>query len=101
MMRHWHEVLPAGTVLDLRYEDMVANTEGQARRLLDYLGLPWDDRCLNFSSKQAHRSHCQCGAIAQADLPNIAGALGALPAGHLGPLLELVKDEQDIYVRSK
>ncbi len=47
-MRHWHAVLPPGTVLDVRYEDVVADTEGQARRVLDYLGLPWDENCLAF-----------------------------------------------------
>ncbi len=48
LMRHWHEVLPPGTILDLRYEDMVADTETQARRVLEYVGLPWDDGCLEF-----------------------------------------------------
>ncbi|MGD8681071.1 MAG: sulfotransferase, partial [Lysobacterales bacterium] len=47
IMDHWHEVLP-GKVLDVRYEDMVADQEGQTRRILEYLGLPWEDRCLRF-----------------------------------------------------
>ncbi|HEX8957270.1 MAG TPA: tetratricopeptide repeat protein, partial [Burkholderiaceae bacterium] len=46
LMRHWHAMLPQGTILDMPYEAMVADTEGQARRLLDYLGLPWDARCM-------------------------------------------------------
>ena len=48
LMQHWRTVLPATTLLDVRYEDMVDNLEEQARRLLDFCGLPWDDRCLNF-----------------------------------------------------
>ncbi len=52
LMQHWHRVLPPGSVLDLHYEAMVADTEGQARRLLDYLGLPWDARCLAFHQNQ-------------------------------------------------
>jgi Tfp pilus assembly protein PilF len=48
LMRHWHAVLPPGAILDVRYEDVVADTEGQARRVLDYLGMPWDDNCLAF-----------------------------------------------------
>jgi tetratricopeptide (TPR) repeat protein len=48
LMEHWHRVLPAGAILDVRYEDMVADTEGQVRRLLDHLGLPWDESCLAF-----------------------------------------------------
>lgn len=49
LMEHWHKVLPPGTLLDMRYEDVVADTEGQARRLIEYCGLPWDDRCLAFN----------------------------------------------------
>jgi tetratricopeptide (TPR) repeat protein len=47
MMAHWHSVLP-GRVLDVRYEDVVADLEGQVRRLLDFCGLAWDDACLRF-----------------------------------------------------
>jgi tetratricopeptide (TPR) repeat protein len=48
LMQHWDAVLPAGRVLALRYEDMVADLEGQARRMLAYLDLPWDAGCLDF-----------------------------------------------------
>ncbi len=41
-------MLPAGRVLDVRYEDVVADLEGQARRIIEYCGLPWDERCLSF-----------------------------------------------------
>jgi hypothetical protein len=48
LMAHWHSVLPAGAILDVRYEDLVVDTEYQVRRLLLHLGLPWDQRCLEF-----------------------------------------------------
>jgi len=47
MMAHWHAVLP-GRVLDVRYEEMVADQAGQTRRLLEFCGLPWEDACLRF-----------------------------------------------------
>ncbi|TPN64080.1 tetratricopeptide repeat protein [Mesorhizobium sp. B1-1-1] len=47
IMAHWHKVLP-GVVHDVRYEDFVADQEGQSRALIDYLGLPWDDAVLSF-----------------------------------------------------
>ena len=47
LMEHWHGVLP-GKVLDVHYEDMVADQEAQTRRILEYLGLPWEDQCLRF-----------------------------------------------------
>jgi tetratricopeptide (TPR) repeat protein len=48
LMAHWRSVLPAGAMLDVSYENVVENLEQQARRLIDYCGLPWDDRCLSF-----------------------------------------------------
>ena len=47
MMNHWHTVLP-GKVLDVCYEDLVANPGAQVRRLLDHCGLGWEDGCLDF-----------------------------------------------------
>ena len=47
LMDHWDEVLP-GRVHRVQYEDMVANTEGEIRRLLDYCGLPFEEQCLRF-----------------------------------------------------
>jgi hypothetical protein len=48
LMVHWRRVLPKGRILDVRYEDVVADLEGQARRILAHCALPWDDRCLAF-----------------------------------------------------
>jgi tetratricopeptide (TPR) repeat protein len=48
LMAHWHDVLPPGRILDVRYEDVVADLEGQARRILAHCGLPWDPQCLSF-----------------------------------------------------
>ena len=47
MMEHWDEVLP-GRVLKVQYEDVIGDTEEQARRMLDYCGLDWEDACLKF-----------------------------------------------------
>lgn len=49
LMRHWDSVLP-GRVFSLDYEDLVTDTETQARRLLAHCRLGWDDRCLDFHS---------------------------------------------------
>jgi len=47
LMDHWHEVLP-GKVLDVRYEDVVADLEGQVKRMLEYCELGWEESCLRF-----------------------------------------------------
>ncbi len=48
LMDHWRNVLPAGAFLDMQYEDIVADQEAQARRLIEYCGLNWDPACLDF-----------------------------------------------------
>jgi len=48
LMTHWRAELPPDAMLDVSYEDVVDDLERQARRLIDYCGLPWDDRCLSF-----------------------------------------------------
>lgn len=48
LMEHWHAILPKDAVLDVRYEDLVADFERQARRIVGYCGLEWNDACLAF-----------------------------------------------------
>lgn len=48
LMDHWRKVLPAGAFLDVHYEDIVADQEAQARRLIAYCGLEWNSACLDF-----------------------------------------------------
>ena len=47
LMRHWQSVSPL-PMLEVQYETMVTDTEAQIRRLIDFAGLPWDERCLDF-----------------------------------------------------
>lgn len=47
VMDHWDSVLP-GRVLRVQYEEMVADTEQQIRRVLDYCELPFEEQCLRF-----------------------------------------------------
>ncbi|MCH7636900.1 MAG: sulfotransferase [Proteobacteria bacterium] len=47
VMNHWDDVLP-GKVLRVQYEDVVADTETQVRRMLDFCGLEFEESCLQF-----------------------------------------------------
>jgi hypothetical protein len=47
LMQHWNEVMP-GVVHTVKYEAVVADVEGEARRLLQFCELPWEDQCLRF-----------------------------------------------------
>jgi len=47
LMRHWKQVLDL-KILDVRYEDLVTATEATTRSVVNFCGLPWNDRCLSF-----------------------------------------------------
>lgn len=51
LMRHWNKVFP-GRIFENRYETLVEDQAEQSRRLIDYLGLPWDDACLRFFDRE-------------------------------------------------
>jgi tetratricopeptide (TPR) repeat protein len=48
LMAHWRATLPSGTILDVPYEELVADQEGWSRKILDFIGLEWDERTLDF-----------------------------------------------------
>lgn len=52
LMRHWQGLIP-DRILTLRYEDLVAKPEEKTRQLLEFVGLPWDSRCLRFHERGA------------------------------------------------
>jgi hypothetical protein len=52
LVQHWSTVL-GDAWLEMRYEDVVADLPGQARRLVAFCGLPWDDTCLEFHRNAA------------------------------------------------
>jgi tetratricopeptide (TPR) repeat protein len=48
LMAHWRAVLPPGTILDVPYEELVTDQERLSRRILEFLGLEWNERVLQF-----------------------------------------------------
>ena len=89
-MRHWHDVLPEGRILDVSYEAMVGDFENQARRLVAYLGLPWDERCLAFHN---NRRIVRTASVAQVRRPIYKTSVARWKhyERHVGALLELVQ----------
>src|SRR5262249_43482282 len=47
LMRHWDSTLP-GRILQVCYEDVVEDLEGNVRRILDFCGLRFEPECLEF-----------------------------------------------------
>jgi tetratricopeptide (TPR) repeat protein len=48
LMQHWRAVLPAGVLLEVPYEGLVADLPTWAARMLQFIGVSWDSRCLDF-----------------------------------------------------
>ena len=48
LMMHWRSTLPKGTILEVPYEKLVADPEPWIRKIVQFVGLPWDPRCLDF-----------------------------------------------------
>ncbi|MEO0423658.1 MAG: sulfotransferase [Pseudomonadota bacterium] len=85
-MDHWDQVLP-GRVLRINYEEMVADTEGAVRRMLDYCGLPFEPSCIEFyRNERAVRT----ASSEQVRQPIYSGAVEQWRhyASHLSPLRE-------------
>ena len=47
IMDHWKSVVGM-PILEVEYEDIVSDLEGQAKRMIEFLGLAWDPACLRF-----------------------------------------------------
>ncbi|HTD74208.1 MAG TPA: tetratricopeptide repeat protein [Steroidobacteraceae bacterium] len=46
LMAHWRSTLADGTILEVPYEQLVADPEPWIRQIVQFVGLPWDPRCL-------------------------------------------------------
>lgn len=107
IMDHWHEVLP-GQVLDVRYEDVVRDQEGQTRRILEYCGLSFEeqtlrfyetDRAINTASSEQVRQPIYSGALNF--WRNYEHLLGEL-IDELEPLLvQLPEEDQPAALRGR
>jgi tetratricopeptide (TPR) repeat protein len=51
LMSHWQSLFP-GEIFSLQYEDLVMEQEKTSKQLVDYLGLAWDENCINFHNNQ-------------------------------------------------
>ena len=86
LMNHWRAVIPPGRFLEVEYEALTADLDGEARRLITFTGLDWDDACLDF-----HRNARRVGTASaeQVRQPIYRSSVGRWQAyeRHLGPLL--------------
>jgi tetratricopeptide (TPR) repeat protein len=89
MMAHWKSVLNL-SMLDVRYEEVVDDLEGQTRRILEFLELPWDEKCLRFHE---NKRFIATASNRQARHPIFRSSVGRSKHydRHLGPLREALK----------
>ena len=52
LMDHWRSVLPPGVMYEIQYEDLVEDTEGESRKLMEFLGLEWEEGQMDFFKKE-------------------------------------------------
>ncbi|MDH6504769.1 tetratricopeptide (TPR) repeat protein [Polynucleobacter sphagniphilus] len=90
LMEHWKKVLPTNFVLDVHYEDLVENTEAEAKRITEFIGLPWQDKCLDFHT---NTRQVKTASKAQVVKPIYKTSLARWKhfAPHLGGLYAMVK----------
>lgn len=94
LMQHWRKVLPRDFILDLPYEDLVADVEGQAKRILEFVGLPWDPSCLEFYKNDRL---VKTASVMQVRKPIYKSSVARWRhfARYLRPLYDLVKEFRD------
>jgi tetratricopeptide (TPR) repeat protein len=88
LMTHYAQVLPL-PMLELQYEELTADQEAVSRRLVEFCGLPWDERCLRFH--ETDRPVRTCSAL-QVREPMYRSSVGRWKRyeKHLGTLLEVL-----------
>jgi tetratricopeptide (TPR) repeat protein len=85
LMAHWRRLLPAECLLEINYEALVSNTEGEVRRILDFCALPWDAACLRFHD---HSRRVSSASLEQVRSPVYTTSVGRARSFRpwLGPL---------------
>ncbi|MCX2980600.1 sulfotransferase family protein [Halieaceae bacterium IMCC14734] len=91
LMQHWAKVLPSGSLLTLRYEDLVADLEGYSRSMIEHIGMAWQPQCLRFYENQRP---VRTASLAQVRKPVYGSSVGAWKnySAQLQPLLDIVAD---------
>ena len=89
LMDHWHNVLP-GKVLEVRYEEVVADLESEVRRILDHCGLEFEDSCLRFHETERLVKSASSEQV-RSPLYSSSVNLWRRYEEHLGPLIETLE----------
>ena len=89
LVAHWRQVLPL-RMIEVEYETLVADLEAESRRLIEFLGLPWEAACLEFHRTDRAVLTASSWQVRQPLYTQSVGRWRAYRA-HLGPLLQLLE----------
>jgi tetratricopeptide (TPR) repeat protein len=89
LSRLWRDRLPL-RMLDIQYETLVGDLEGQSRRLIDFLGLDWDPACLRYHETERAVKTASTWQVRQ---PIYTSSIGRWRnyERHIGPMLEVFR----------
>jgi hypothetical protein len=90
LIEHWTRTLPSAALLTVPYEELVASQESWTRRILDFLELEWDPRCLNFHNTLRTVATASAWQVRQGLFTNSVGRSRHYEK-YLGPLRDLRK----------
>lgn len=94
LMEHWKNTLDI-PILDVRYETLISDQEPTTRRLLEFLDLEWDPRCLQFHKSERHVATSSYDQVRQPLYSRSAGRWRQYRE-HIAPLLEVFGDEDTL-----
>lgn len=92
LMDHWRAVLPEGVMLEVSYEELVGDLEGQSKRMVAHCGLTWDEACLAFYKTQRPVKTASAPQVYQ-PLYNTSIGRGNRYGDLLQPLLDALREE--------
>jgi tetratricopeptide (TPR) repeat protein len=90
LMEHWRAALPAEYLLSVDYEAVVADLEGESRRIAAFCGMEWDPRCLEFH-KTERRVRTASKMQVRQPLFDASRRREAALAPHIAPLLAALR----------
>ena len=92
LMDHWRDLLSDGIMIEVNYEGVVGDLEGEARKILDFIDLEWEGSVLGF--------HKQAGVIKTASAAQVRKPIyqtsiqrWRVYEKHLRPLIELLEQK--------
>ena len=90
----WNAVLPKGVLHTVQYENVVADTEKEAKALIDFLGLEWNKKCLDFHNSDRP---VKTASVAQVRRPiyNTAVKRWMKYGDGLQPLVDAIEGKSD------